>query len=871
MKKLLLIDGNSMLFRAYYATAYSGVKMTTSSGLPTNAIHGFTNMMQKALETVNPNAVMVAFDAGKHTFRHELYKDYKGGRQETPEDLIPQFKMVRDMLDAFNVKWLERKDIEADDLIGTTSKLSDEYETYILTSDKDMLQLIDSSTHVLLMKKGITDMSDMDEKTLKEEMSITPAQVIDMKGLMGDKSDNIPGIPGVGEKTALKLLEEYGNVENVLEHVDELKGALQKKVMEGKDSALLSKKLATIKRDVEVDFTLDDLAFKPDYANLVKYLQSLEMNQLSKRLSNFINEESNEEKPVKQDIKYNYSETVPVESLKGGCAIFINDDRLQYLDTKINGIALYSDKEAYYIQIDNLKEDKDLLSFLKDESITKVGYDIKRNYHALENEGIEIAFSDDAMILASLSDSSLTSLDKIYNKYSLSLNTTYEDVYGKANKPVLLIEEDKECAYAIESAKNIFEIYKETKDLIKEYDMTSLYRDVELPLTKILFNMEKEGINVDVKVLDAIASDTYTKMEAEQKEIYKLANKEFNVNSPKQLGEVLFDDLGLPSDKKRSTSADKLEKLEGVHPIIEHILTYRKLTKLYSTYAEGLKKYICKDNKIHTIYNQCATQTGRLSSSEPNLQNISVRDEQGREIRKAFLPEEGSFLISSDYHQVELRILAHMANEESLIKAFKDGIDIHTKTAMDVFGKSEEEVTSMDRRRAKAVNFGIVYGISDFGLAEQIDSSRYEAKEFIDKYYEAYPGIKTYMDSIVKFCEEKGYVVTLLNRRREIPEIHDKNYAVREFGKRAAMNAPIQGSAADLIKLAMIDIDKAMRGAKVKSKMILQVHDELIFSVVEDEIEVMKKIINEGMENAMKLNVPLTSECAIGSSWYEAK
>ena len=867
MKRLLLVDGNSMLFRAYYATAYSGNKMTTSSGLPTNAIFGFTNMMQKALETVEPEAVMVAFDAGKHTFRHELYKDYKGGRQETPEDLIPQFKMVRDMLDSFNVKWLERKDIEADDLIGTTSKLSDEYETYILTSDKDMLQLIDDSTHVLLMKKGISDMADMDEKKLKEEMFISPSQVIDMKGLMGDKSDNIPGIPGVGEKTALKLLEEYGNVENVLDHVDELKGALQKKVMEGRESALLSKKLATIKRDVDVDFSLDDLAFKPDYANLVKYLQSLEMNQLSKRLANYIEEDKKEVK----EIKYSYSKTVSVDKLKKGCAIFINDDKAQYLETRINGIALYNDEEAYYIQIDDVKKDKDLLEFLKDANSVKVGFDIKRNYHALENECIEGYFSDDAMILASLVDSSLTSIDKIYNNYSLALNTSFEDVYGKANKPLLLIEEDKECAYAIESAKNIFEIYKETKDLIDEYEMTSLYRDVELPLTNILFAMEKEGINVDESVLDTIANDTYAKMEEEQKEIYKLADKEFNVNSPKQLGEVLFDDLGLPSDKKRSTSADKLEKLADYHPIIEHILSYRKLTKLYSTYAEGLKKYICKDNKIHTIYNQCATQTGRLSSSEPNLQNISVRDEQGREIRKAFLPEEGSVLISSDYHQVELRILAHMANEESLIKAFKDGIDIHTKTAMDVFGKNEDEITSLDRRKAKAVNFGIVYGISDFGLAEQIDSTRYEAKEFIEAYYEAYPGIKTYMDKIIKFCEKNGYVLTLLNRRREIPEIHDKNYAIREFGKRAAMNAPIQGSAADLIKLAMIDIDKAMRKAKVKSKMILQVHDELIFSVVEDEIEVMKKLINEGMENAMKLKVPLTSECAIGSSWYEAK
>lgn len=866
MKKMLLVDGNSMLFRAYFATAYSGQKMTTSSGLPTNAIYGFTNMFEKALEEVKPEAVMVAFDAGKHTFRHELYKDYKGGRQETPEDLIPQFKLVRDMLDAFNIKWLEREDIEADDLIGTTSLLSEEYETYILTSDRDMLQLIDKTTHVLLMKKGISDMSDMDEEKLKEEMGITPSQVIDMKGLMGDKSDNIPGIPGVGEKTAQKLLEEYGTVENVLDHTDELKGALQKKVIEGKESALLSKKLATIKRDVEVDFTLDDLAFKPDYNNLVKFLQGLEMNALSKRFMAYVDDKHEEE-----IINYEYVDKVDVSKFKDGAAIFISDNQESYLEAKINGLAIVNESDAYYIQIDKLKKDKELLSFLKDEKIIKVGYDIKRNYHCLENEGIECHFSDDAMIMASLVNSSLTSLDKIYNHFGLSLSTTYEDVYGKANKPVLLIEENKECAYGIQSAKNIYEIYKNTKDKIEEYEMTSLYRDVELPLTNILFAMEKEGIRCDESVLDSIASDTYTKMEALQKEIYELANKEFNINSPKQLGEVLFDDLELPSDKKRSTSADKLEKLVGYHPIIELILEYRKLTKLYTTYAEGLKKYIYKDNKIHTIYNQCATQTGRLSSSDPNLQNISVRDEQGREIRKAFLPEANSVLISSDYHQVELRILADMANEKSLIKAFKDGIDIHTKTAMDVFNKKEDEVSAADRRRAKAVNFGIVYGISDFGLAEQIGSTRWEAKEFIDAYYEAYPGIKTYMDSIVEFCEKNGYVLTLLKRRREIPEIHDKNYAIREFGKRAAMNAPIQGSAADLIKLAMIDIDKAMKTKKVKSKMILQVHDELIFNVVEDEIDIMKELISEGMEKAMKLKVPLTAECAVGSSWYEAK
>ncbi len=867
MKRLLLVDGNSMIFRAYYATAY-GQKMTSSSGLPTNAVYGFINMLQKAIDEVNPEAVMVAFDAGKHTFRHELYPDYKGGRQETPEDLIPQFKLVRDMLDAMNIKWMERKDIEADDLIGTTATINNKYETHILTSDRDMLQLIDDHTHVLLMRKGISEMADMTQDALEEELGINSNQIIDMKGLMGDKSDNIPGIAGVGEKTAIKLLQEYGSLENILEHTDELKGALQKKIIDGKELAILSKQLATIKRDVDLDFTIEELDYKPDYKNLITFLQSLDMKSLSKKYMAYIEDDIEETKVINH---YSYTKEISLDKFKEGAAIFVNDDRNHYLDANINGIAIANDTEAYYIKIEDIKNNIELLNYLKDEKIIKIGFDIKRNYHCFENEGIEVAFSDDAMILATLIDSTLTSNEKINNKYDLYLSANYEDVYGKTNKPILLIEEDKECAYGIENAKNIYSIYRDSIDKIEEYEMTKLYRDVELPLSKILFAMENEGIRCDENVLDSIANDTYQKMESEQEEIYKQAGHEFNINSPKQLGEVLFDELNLPTDKKRSTSADRLEKLEGYHPIIEHILIYRKLTKLYSTYAEGLKKYICKDGKIHTIYNQCATQTGRLSSSDPNLQNISVRDEQGREIRKAFLPEEGSVLISSDYHQVELRIIADMANEKSLIKAFKDGIDIHTKTAMDVFGKKEDEVTSADRRKAKAVNFGIVYGISDFGLAEQIGTTRWEAKEFIDAYYKAYPGIKTYMDSVIDFCEKNGYVLTLLNRRRAIPEIHDKNYAIREFGKRAAMNAPIQGTAADLIKLAMIDIDKEMKKAKVKSKMILQVHDELIFNVLEDEIEIMKKIINKGMESAMSLKVPLTSECAIGSSWYEAK
>jgi len=872
MKKLLLADGNSMLFRAYYATAY-GRPMTTAQGLPTNAVFGFVQMIQKAIETVEPDSVLIAFDAGKHTFRHDLYPEYKGGRKPAPDDLVPQFQMVRDCLDAFGIRWVEMADIEADDLIGTVSKKNPDFSTYILSSDHDLLQLIDETTSVLLMKKGISEMDVMTPAVLKEQMGIEPLQIIDMKGLMGDKSDNIPGIPGIGEKTALKLLGEYGTVEEVIAHEDELKGALYKKVSSSHESALLSKKLATIRRDVDVAIDADDLVFRPDYKSLVQFLLSLDMRQLAARFEEIGNAYETGEPETKEEVKEERMRVsrVPEEMLQKDFALFIDDDRRSFLESEIHGFALCDGSSSVYITLEDALKDDAFLKALKSDTPQKCGFDIKRAMHLCAHAGIEISWHDDAMILAALSDSTLTSTEKIREKFGLSTDAGYEEVYGKPNKPVMLVDEEKQMLYGTAEARNILTLKQQAYETIKEYEMEELYRDMEMPLTEILFRMEEVGIHCEMETLNTIADETMAEITKEQTEIYRLCKHEFNLNSPKQLGEVLFDELGLPGGKKKSTSADKLEKLVGIHPVIEHILTYRKLSKIYSTYAEGLKKYIYKDGRIHTIYNQCATQTGRLSSSEPNLQNISVRDEQGRQIRKAFLPDPGCVLISSDYHQIELRMLADMADEKSLIEAFNSGIDIHTKTAMDVFDKTEDEVTPEDRRKAKTVNFGIVYGISDFGLAEQLGVSRWEAADFIDKYYEKYPGIRTYMNSLVKDCEKNGYVTTLCGRRREIPEIRNANRMVREFGKRAAMNAPIQGSAADLIKLAMIDIDRMMKNAGVKSQMILQVHDELIFNVPEDEIEEMKDLINEGMVNAMKLKVPLSAECAIGKTWYEAK
>jgi len=873
MKKFLLTDGNSMLFRAYYATAY-GRPMTTSKGIPTNAVFGFVSMIQKAIDTVKPDAVLVAFDAGKHTFRHDLYADYKGGRKPAPDDLVPQFALIRDFCDAYQLKWVEMENIEADDLIGTASKDASDYETYILTSDHDMLQLADDTTSILLMKKGITEMDVMTPEKIKADYGVTPLQVIDLKGLMGDTSDNYPGIPGVGEKTAVKLIEQFGSVEGVLAHDSEIKGALGKKVQENHDSAVLSKKLATIKRDVELNFKTEDCMFHPDYPDLIKYLRSLDMNMLAKKYEDFSASVTVEEaaSPEAESADgYARVSKIPAFFLKSETFLFLDENQDSFVNAEVHGFGVNSEHGTVYISLEDVLKDEAFLAYLKQAEPHKTGYDIKRAMHLLKHAGLEINFHDDAMILASLCDSTLTSTDKIMEHYQLSTAVSFEDVYGKASKPILFADENLQRDYACANAVNIHALYDLTIAKIKDYDMMDLYRNIEMPLTSILFEMEGDGIICDLKILDRIAKETGAKIDALQKQIYEEAGKEFNINSTKQLGDVLYDDLALPSGKKRSTAADKLEKLLGVHPIIEHILEYRKLSKIFSTYAEGLKKYIWKDGKIHTIYNQCATQTGRLSSSEPNLQNISVRDEQGKEIRKAFLPDPGCVLISSDYHQIELRMLAHMADEPGLIEAFKSGIDVHTKTAMDVFGVSKDEVTPLMRRRAKVVNFGIVYGISDFGLAQQLGTTRMEAKDFIDTYYKKYPGIRRYMDSIVSECEEKGYVTTLCGRRRDIPEIHDKNHMIKEFGKRAAMNAPIQGSAADLIKIAMIHIHEAMQKAGVKSKMILQVHDELIFNVPEDEIEQMKKLIDEGMTSAMSLKVPLTAECSVGHDWYEAK
>lgn len=861
MKKMLLMDGNNMLFKAYHATSY-GNRMTTSNGIPTNAVYGFVMMMQKALDMIQPDVVLVAWDSGKPTFRHKEFEGYKGKRKEVDQELIVQFPMAREYLDAAGIPRYEQDGIEADDIIGTMAKNYPDYQINILSSDKDLWQLIDPTTNIYVMKKGLTDIEIMDEAALQEAMGIVPIQIIDLKGLMGDASDNIPGVKGVGEKTALKLLQEYQTLEGVYEHIDEIKGKLKEKLELDRDNAFLSKHLATIITNAQLPFQAEDLAFSGYKDSVHDFFVKYEMNSFIKKT-----QVQKKEVTVESEIVTR----VPKELLVEESILWADTNCENYFDAELYGFAVAKNGKIAYIRLADAMQDEAFIAYLG-SSCTKITYDAKNVYHALHKASI--TFEDiqfDVMIAAFLLDGSISDYDKLIEKYQLQNRLHKEDVYGKRGKPKL-VDEQERIAYVVTQCANLSSIYEDLKKELQEKEMLDLFHKIEMPLTRILFEMEKNGVYTDLKVLDEIAKATEEKINVLSAQIYTYAEKEFNINSPKQLAAILYDDLGLKGGgKKRSTAADVLEKLVHVHPIIPLLLEHRKYSKLYSTYAIGLSKHVHHDGKIHTIFNQTQTQTGRLSSSEPNLQNISVRDEEGKEIRKAFVASERHTLMSADYSQIELRMLAHMADEHEMIDAFNHGIDIHTKTAMQIFDVAQEDVDANMRRSAKTVNFGIVYGQSDFGLSEQLGISRNEAHAFIEKYFASYPNIKTFMDETIAFCEAHGYVKTLFQRRRYIKEINDKNYMMREFGKRAAMNAPIQGSAADLIKVAMIRIYEDMKQRKLKSRMILQIHDELIFDVADDELEIMKEVVESGMQNAMKLKVPLIAEANTGKNWYDAK
>lgn len=852
--KVLLIDGNSMLFRAYFATAY-GRPLSTSSGIPTNAVYGFASMLTKALELISPDSVVVAFDHDKDNFRREVYTEYKGTRQKTPDNLVAQFPIVREYIDAIHMTQYEAHGIEADDIIGSLAKQNSDYDINILTSDKDLLQLVDPNIKVWLMVKGITEMECMTEQAVYDRFTLKPLQIIDLKGLSGDPSDNIPGVTKVGDKTAIDLLNRFGTVEGVYEHIDELKGKLKENLINDHDKAIISKWLATIKTDAQIDIDLHQCGYDLQNPDAQAFYSKYEMHSL---LEVPVNRRETKET---RNIEPTVVSRLPESLLAKTVSLWLDGEKQD-----ISGIAIADDADAYYITSSDALNCNVFKNLVEGKQL-KIVYDIKRWYHFLSDSGFKLNNATDMMIAAFLLDTKQKTISDLAVKYHFNIS----DSSSKNAQVDLFGDEQFNSQYSCEVAAGLLECYKPIMKELEEKGMLKLYEDLELPLAEVLYAMEKQGIRVNAEVLDTIAAQTQEKLDVLEKSIYALAGKQFNINSPKQLAEIIYDDLALMKSKKRSTDVSVLKKIENRHPIIPEVLEYRKYSKLNSTYAVGLKKYIQSDNKIHTEYNQCITETGRLSSSNPNLQNISVRNEESQVLRTAFIPDEGCLFVGADYSQVELRILAHMADEKALIEAFKAGMDIHTKTAMDVFNVAENEVTPLMRRHAKAINFGIDYGMSDFGLAEQLDIPVPEARRFIEKYFSEYPNVKAYMNRTVAECQEKGYVTTMLNRRREIPEINSSNYSLREFGKRAAMNTPVQGSAADLIKIAMLNVYRRLKKENLKSSMVLQIHDELILNVPAEEKDIVMKLVEEEMENAMELKVPLLAEAESGNNWLEVK
>lgn len=879
-KTLVIIDGNSIINRAFYALP----EMSNKEGLKTNAIYGFTNMLLKIIDTYNPTHISVAFDRKAPTFRHIEFKEYKAGRKKMPDELREQFEPLKDLLDKFNIHRLEIDGYEADDIIGTVSKIAEDngFKVYIVTGDKDAIQLASNKTTTLITKKGVGKVEEYDYDSVIEKYEMTPTQFIDLKGLMGDKSDNIPGVPGIGEKTGIKLIKEFSSIEGIFDNIDSIKGSTKKKLEENKELAIMSKKLATIIRDVPVEFNLEELEYgnynTKDILDVFKYLG---FTSLIPRIGNLdeseeIVNEANVEISKLEDIdefinkvKENNELIIKTVTREGN----ILDKRIKYIFLSVDG------KKIYYVEEDSIYK---LEYIFTSNEIKKLGYNLKDDYISLKPYGIKLEnIYFDITIAEYLIDSmSSTSYEcsAIAMKYLTKKVKTKEELLGKGVKAKkyqdLSFEElSSHISQIIYTVKNVMPIMEEN---LKESNMDGLLYHVEMPLVEVLADMEYEGVKVDKEKLNELGSQFKEIIKKLESEIYEISGEEFNINSPKQLGVILFEKLGLPVIKKTktgySTNAEVLDKLKDQSPIIDKIIEYRQIVKLNSTYVEGLLSIINPiDGRIHSSFNQTITTTGRISSTEPNLQNIPVKLEMGRNIRKVFISDKGCKLVDADYSQVELRVLAHMSQDETMIDAFKHNEDIHTKTASQVFNVSMDEVTSKQRSDAKAVNFGIVYGKSDFGLSEDLNIPVKQAKEYIENYFNKYNKIKEFMDNIIDDASSNGYVTTILNRRRYIPEIKSSNFMLRNAGKRAAMNAPIQGSAADIIKIAMINVYKKLEENNLKSKLILQVHDELIVEAVDSEIDIVKKIVKDEMENAVCLDVNLDVDLNIGDSWYDTK
>ncbi len=862
MKKVILIDGNNLMFRSYFATAYSGSIMRNSKGQATNALYGFVSMINKIISEENPQYMVVAFDVGKN-FRHEKYKDYKAGRNETPDDLKSQMPIAREILDAMGIKHLELEGYEADDIIGTLAKEADldpEYDGLIISSDHDLMQLISPVVHMKMLKSK--DSIYYSVESFKEEYGFEPIKIIDLKSLMGDSSDNIPGVKGIGEKTAKTLIQTYGSLDGVYENIEAIKGKLKEKLEADKESAYFSYELATIYRDVPLDVKLEELTYEGTNGPELKELfQRLEFHHFLKSM-NFTEVTAAHENTLE------YKTVEKLEDIDSGAlefSYYIESDRENYHYANILGMGMYDGVTLYYVPSDMV-----IPVLAKYGVRLRYTYALKKNIVLAKKRGINIKNSDfDMMILYYLLDN--TTKDDISLKMSDESISVYyyEDILkNKVSK------EDFEVGI-VKKAKFIWDKRDELLERIKASEMQSLYNDVEMPLLSVLADMELTGIRVDRSILLDMQSALKEKIDTLESKIYELTGEQFNIASPKQLGEVLFEHMGIPYTGKKgknySTDISVLEKLVDEYPIVKYILEYRTMAKLYNTYVEPLEAYIEEDGKIHTIYKQTLTRTGRLSSVEPNLQNIPAREEEGKLIKKAFISEENCVLLSADYSQIELRILASIAGDEVMIDAFKNDVDIHRRVAADIHGIPVEEVTKYQRSTAKAVIFGIVYGISGFGLGENLNISAKDAKQFIEKYYEMYPRVREYMDNIKADAYEKGYVRTLYNRIRYIDELKSPVYMVRSGGERIALNTPIQGTGADIIKIAMVNLYKELVNKNMKSKLILQVHDEVILNVYEDELEEVKEIVRRNMESAADLKVPLKVEIETGKDWYEAK
>lgn len=880
MKKITLVDGNSILFRAYYATAYPGAKvLQTSTGIYTNAVFAFSGMIDKIIEISNSH-MLIAFDTGEPTHRHKSYDDYKAGRKEMPEELGSQIPLIHELIKYLGIKDYSMAGYEADDIIGTLAKMAEKagYKVDVFSSDYDLLQLVTEHITVHMLKKGMRVVETYTPETLKETYGFSHELFIDFKALVGDKSDNIPGVPGVGEVTAKKLIAEYGTLENILNNAEHIKGKLGENIRTNKEQAVFSKELSTILTDMPLPFELEDTKVgEVDEEGLINFYKRLELKQL---VISYNKKNPEVAATTAETSEFQYkaidSENALKSLLNQDLAIYFEFSDFNYHKAELWGVGLSNGKINYFVDSETFLNSASFKAYLESNKYKKYTYHYKGTKVFLKKLGTEFNHvTYDLLLAAYLIQSSIGKQDFTFIAQQFQITDIQydEEVYGKGAKKALpLIPSDYE-GHIAKKAYIIHKLMQQTLDVLAERNQLSLLNDVELPLSDVLADMEYQGLTVDLKELENQTKDMSLRIDKLRTEILSLAGVDFNVDSPKQLGDVLFDTLGLPNGKKTktgySTGIEVLNNLIDHHPIINLIIEYRQLTKLYSTYLIGIKESVFEDNRVHTIYNQALTLTGRLSSLEPNLQNIPIRTEEGRQIRKLFIPEPDSYFVGADYSQIELRVLAAMADVKNLKQAFEEDQDIHTVTAQKVF--HVDTVDSEQRRRAKAVNFGIIYGIGPWSLSEDIGVTVKEAENFISRYLEVYPEIKDYMTNIVEFAKTHGYVETLLNRRRYIPELSSKVFNLREFGKRTSLNAPIQGTAADIIKLAMIDLHNYLKNNKKKSKLILQVHDELIVEVVKEELDEMKVVIPNIMEKAFNLGVRLKTSCDVGTNWYELK